>query len=136
MLSVKDMNGNIHEKCPRCGKDWLVLQEKPIPDRPTWMPEHIFCSDLENSEPHSCGMTACLNSRFTKEYFLHIELPDPIKDKTYTVFWINDCCTVSIKSIIEVDGIEEEIETELPFSLPLLPFNVTIDKLKIYLLFS
>jgi hypothetical protein len=134
-LSVKDMNGSVHDICPRCGKDWLVLQERPIPDRdrPKWMPEHIFCRDLESPEQQSCKMTACLNSRFTKEYFLYIELPDPVKDKTYTVFWVNDCCTINIRSI--VDGVETETELPLP-RLPLLPFDITIDKLKIYLLFS
>ena len=118
MISVKDMNDNIHNACPRCGKDWLILQKKPVPDQPGWLPEHVFCSDSVNLESGSCDMMAVIDNYSTKKYFLCAQL-----DNEFSLDWDYKGCILH-SSISDTN-----------MKIVTLPFNITIERLKIILPF-
>src|ERR1035437_4078571 len=105
---IKDMNDNIHEACPRCGKEWNYLTRTTYTPA---LPEHLSCTDYDN-----CKMMACLNNRFTKEYFLAVKLDD-----NYTLYWDTASCMLSTSN--------------LDTRMAILPFDITIERVKIFLPF-
>lgn len=110
-IYVKDVNGNIHEACPRCHDIWIYISEPDI--------VYVSCN--------KCGMIASLNSYATKEYVLSFDfLTDK---KLHTISWFRGRCVVSTELI--------EKSKRIPIvKLPLCQFDITLDKLQTYLLFS
>jgi hypothetical protein len=105
---IKDMNNNIHKKCPRCDGDWIFLSD-----------EYMNCN--------TCGMMACLQDN-EKEYFLNVDILESGRDTSYAVYWYNDGCMITIT--------KNDVENDEAAHLPLLPFNITYNKLQTYLIFS
>lgn len=77
-------------------------------------PDHIICK--------KCDVMACLRRKRPKRYFITIDL------EHFTIYWLHDYCMVDL-----VDNLGDHKKS---FHLPLLPYNLTIDKLKTYLIFS
>jgi len=108
MNNLKDANNNIHNKCPRCSGNWKALG-----------PEHTYCNN--------CGMMACLEDNGI-EYFLSVDILDTGRNTSYAAYWYNSGCMVTVTKNGE--------EHEECAHIPLLPFDVTYNKLQTYLIFS
>lgn len=109
MVTVKDINDNLHNSCPRCHSDWDEINK-----------ELIVCAGDE------CGMMCCLHDKFSKLFFLCIDIFD------YTIYWQKDRCMIDRKNIEEISYSDDHES----LGLPLLPFDITLEKLKTYLTFS
>ena len=109
MITLTDMNGNIHDSCPRCGSTWRSLKS----------PDYFMCT--------GCAMMACLHTKNPQEYFLSIIILG--ENREYTIYWQHEGCLVDIQFI-------EGEEVILNAHLPLLPFDITLSKLQTYLVFS
>ena len=109
MITVKDMDEVIHDKCPRCSELWRHLKD----------PDYIVCN--------GCGMMACLSHRNLKKYFLTISF-ETISGIEYTIYWYNAGC------MVEMANGDGEVKSDI--HLPLLPYDISYDKLKTYLVFS
>lgn len=109
MLSVKDMNNNVHEVCPRCNSEWVLMTS-----------DLVYSCD-------KCSMIATRHSYNTNEYILSVDfLTDK---KLYTVSWYNSYCLIDLEYVEKSPPMES-------IKLPLLMFNITLPKLQTYILFS
>lgn len=74
-------------------------------------PEYFFCDNDE------CGMMACQQTVNPATYFLTVDI------EGYNVYWYNDGCMIDRGSNILCHA-------------PNLPFDISYNKLKMYLVFS
>jgi Zn-finger nucleic acid-binding protein len=108
MITVKDINGVMHDKCPRCGGNWEDLG-----------PGTKVCM----ANRFECDMMACQHRG--DFYFLTITLKDA-RGAEYNIYWDEIDCMVDVTDkIVDINA-----------RLPTLPYGISIDKLKKYLVFS
>lgn len=106
MIEIEDLQGTKHLLCPRCNSGWRWVQE----------PDYVACS--------GCTMKA-LEANYPKNrYCLCLVLE--IEDQNYDIFWFENHCMINDLSS------NKDSESHLP----ILSFDITISKLKKYLLFS
>lgn len=108
MISIKDVQGAEHKVCPRCGGKWKYIANND---------SYAVCL----GDKEKCGMMACRQNE--NEFFLTVEVGK------YTLYWHNSGTMVDIT----FTGEFEEIEST---QLPTLPFDISLDKLKTYLVFG
>jgi len=111
-IIITDISGVVHENCPFCKGTFVELDS-----------DTIACDD--------CEMIACLDYVDTddiKIYFFSITLAD--QNVTHDIYWYDrdGGCMVNTRDI--------DKEFDVTSHLPALPFNITLEKLKIYLLFN
>jgi hypothetical protein len=113
------MNGNVHIACPRCRSDWDQLDGDSY--------DYFICTN------ERCSMMACMydpNTIYEFEFVLSVDVFDDEPEyQPFIIYWYDKQCLIT-KIADSDDG--KDIDTVLP----LLPFDITFEKLKTYLIFS
>jgi hypothetical protein len=110
--SITDVNGTTHENCPRCGGAWINEISNNIM-------EPDFKCELDNC-------IRCYNTvwMLANQYQLECYIFDT--PNFYKISWHSGFCEVSMPF---------QINSKIT-KLPLLSYDISLDKLKTYLLFS
>lgn len=113
MFSIRCADDKVYKECPRCHDYWEVMAADPS----------IF--RCKNDE---CGMLAVSQKdpNDNNKYYLLFDIDTDTA--VYSIAWEDDYCTVNAH-YLESEKFVESI-------LPILPFSITIEKLKTYLIFS
>jgi len=119
--SITDVNGTTHENCPRCGGAWVNSNNLMEPD-----------FQCESNKPFSIdkcirGYNTIWMGRYKYQlacYKLACYIFDT--SNVYNINWDIGFCEVSRQFQGDTTSTK----------LPLLPYDITLDKLKTYLLFS
>jgi hypothetical protein len=118
-IIITDLNGVVHEKCPRCGKAWVngIRNSLTAPDV-----ECEFNKPFDNIE--KC--IRCYNTvwMLANQYQLECYIFDT--PNFYKISWHSGFCKVSMPF---------QINNKIT-KLPLLPYDISLEKLKTYILFS
>jgi hypothetical protein len=110
-MIITDLNGVTHEKCPRCYSAWIKCDDLIFG----------FECELNNCTLFGFHSTTYLNNQC--QLLCNIT----INNIGYTVAWQKGFCTVNkIPNLIYDDT----------YKLPILPYDISLNKLKTYLLFS
>ena len=116
---IYDANDCWHTCCPRCKKQWLQKA-------------YVVC-ETENELYGSCmqgwrGWSKCIdNDQLVATYVLHCEFPN-LGGNGISLNWQTGVCVVFSNG--------HDYYTQGRIKLPLLPFNITADRLKLLVAFS
>lgn len=109
MITILDTTDTLHKVCPRCGGDWQAHHAA----------ESFDCT--------KCQMRAFVYARKPLKHFFVISIFSG--KKNYEIYWIKDRCTVYTRSTEGANNMHN-------MDLPSLPFDISIQKLQTYLVFS
>lgn len=115
-MQIQDISNKVHRKCPRCDGEWEHIEKDDA--------DYVIC--LNN-----CGILGIHIRKLV--YIFNLDLTDG--KKIYQIYWHEDYCQISAYHD-DIDYMEDEETLNYDSDLPILPYDITIDRLKTYLLFS
>jgi len=112
--SFFDLNEIEHENCPNCNNNWIFLNK----DR-----NYVHCSK-------NCGFSAMKRIIYPTRSLFILSLSKRFNYDLYNILWYKNYTECHITKWQNNTYNTEKIKIHT-----LLPFNITLEKLKIYLLF-